>query len=367
MKRLYYIDNIRVILTILVIVHHTAIAYGAAGGWYYVDSNTNDITSTVLTLFTAVNQAYFMGFFFLISGYFTPASYDKKGAAAFLKDRLIRLGIPLLLYISFIGPTLIYFLQYKEKLSYIDFYIHKIFNLEIINWGPMWFVETLIYFAIFYAIYRKITREQAENKVCLSHKYILLSAVWIGLAAFFVRMFFPVGTNILGMQLGYFPSYIFLFIIGIMAKRYNWLDSLSKQHTRLWFKVSVTSIILLPVVLIAGGALEGNTDVFMGGMSFQSLAYALWEPFVAFGIIMTVIIFFRNHVNKNSTVLQMMSDSAYTAFIVHPPIVVFISIIMSKFHIAPFVKFLAVSIAGTIICFLISSFIIKIPYIRKVL
>jgi fucose 4-O-acetylase-like acetyltransferase len=32
-----------------------------------------------------------MGFFFLISGYFTPGSFERKGLRSFLKDRLIRL------------------------------------------------------------------------------------------------------------------------------------------------------------------------------------------------------------------------------------------------------------------------------------
>jgi hypothetical protein len=33
-------------------------------------------------VFVTLNQAFFMGFFFLIAGYFTPASFDRKGAWA---------------------------------------------------------------------------------------------------------------------------------------------------------------------------------------------------------------------------------------------------------------------------------------------
>ena len=39
-----------------------------------------DAENLPLTLLTAVNQAFFMGFFFLVSGYFTPGSYDRKGS-----------------------------------------------------------------------------------------------------------------------------------------------------------------------------------------------------------------------------------------------------------------------------------------------
>jgi hypothetical protein len=58
--RLFHLDNLRVYLTILVILHHTAIAYGAGGDWSIVDPAVDDISPIFLTFFTAVNQSYFM-------------------------------------------------------------------------------------------------------------------------------------------------------------------------------------------------------------------------------------------------------------------------------------------------------------------
>ena len=73
--RLLYIDNIRILLTILVILHHLAIGYGAPGDNIYVEAGEISMVSTILmTLFVAINQAFFMGFFFMISSYFTPGS-----------------------------------------------------------------------------------------------------------------------------------------------------------------------------------------------------------------------------------------------------------------------------------------------------
>ncbi len=96
MSRAYYIDRIRVILTALVVLHHTAITYGAPGGWYYRELPfTGSLTGLFQVLFVSVNQAYFMGLFFLIAGYFTPASYDRKGPVRFSLDRLVRLGMGL--------------------------------------------------------------------------------------------------------------------------------------------------------------------------------------------------------------------------------------------------------------------------------
>lgn len=95
--RLLYIDNIRVFLTILVLFFHVMIIYAETGSWLYTEGRQDEITSLIGAWFIAVTQAYFMGLFLFISAYFVPGSYDRKGAGRFLKDRLIRLGIPLVI------------------------------------------------------------------------------------------------------------------------------------------------------------------------------------------------------------------------------------------------------------------------------
>jgi peptidoglycan/LPS O-acetylase OafA/YrhL len=40
-KRIFYIDNIRLFLTILVILHHVAIVYGGSGYFPVLDTPTN--------------------------------------------------------------------------------------------------------------------------------------------------------------------------------------------------------------------------------------------------------------------------------------------------------------------------------------
>src|SRR5512136_1594292 len=107
--RLLFVDNIRVFLTILVILHHTMIIYAGTGSWgLYTEGRQDTITTVIGGWFCGVNQAYFMSLFLLISAYFVPGSYDRKGAGHFVKDRLIRLGIPLALYSWIIRPLLIY-------------------------------------------------------------------------------------------------------------------------------------------------------------------------------------------------------------------------------------------------------------------
>ncbi|MFD0475556.1 acyltransferase family protein [Nonomuraea thailandensis] len=104
--RLWFADNLRILLTSLVVLHHIAVMYSGLPLWYYVEPPTGAAAGAVLAIFVVVNQAWFMGAFFLLSGYFTPGSFDRKGPGAFLRDRLVRLGIPLVVFYFVLSPLL---------------------------------------------------------------------------------------------------------------------------------------------------------------------------------------------------------------------------------------------------------------------
>ena len=112
--RLAFIDNVRIFVITLVIAHHAAQAYGPTGGTWPI---ANPVRTFLLEPFFWVNASFFMGLLFLISGYFVAWSYERKGAAAFLKGRFIRIGIPLLVFtLGVMGP--ISYLLAGESLSF---------------------------------------------------------------------------------------------------------------------------------------------------------------------------------------------------------------------------------------------------------
>lgn len=62
-ERVYFIDNIRVLLTVLIILQHLSITYGAPGGWYYQEGQPGALSFLLYAMFTSINQAFIMGFF----------------------------------------------------------------------------------------------------------------------------------------------------------------------------------------------------------------------------------------------------------------------------------------------------------------
>ncbi|GAB3701637.1 hypothetical protein [Nocardiopsis oceani] len=55
--RLFFVDNLRVVLTLLVVLHHAAITYGNIPAWYYTEP-AQDPTGVVLDLFVLLNQTF---------------------------------------------------------------------------------------------------------------------------------------------------------------------------------------------------------------------------------------------------------------------------------------------------------------------
>jgi glucan biosynthesis protein C len=88
-SRLLFIDNIRVYLTVLVLLHHLMIIYAGTGGWIWTEGRQDVVTNALGGWFCATNQAYFMGLFLLISAYFVPESYDRKGVLTITGDSFI--------------------------------------------------------------------------------------------------------------------------------------------------------------------------------------------------------------------------------------------------------------------------------------
>jgi uncharacterized membrane protein YcfT len=98
--RLDWIDNLRWLVIVLVVLVHVCVTYSGLGSWYYHEEARLDVASQIVFLaFELFSQAFFMGFLFLLAGYFVPAAYTAR-AGRFVVDRLARLGAPTAVFVS---------------------------------------------------------------------------------------------------------------------------------------------------------------------------------------------------------------------------------------------------------------------------
>jgi len=363
-KRMFYLDNIRIYLTILVILHHATLAYGGNGGWGILDVITDELSPILFTVFNALNQTYFMTAFFLLAGYFTPRSLEKKGPKSFLVDRVIRLGIPLLIYVALIVPLTDFLITkfylgvpYQFRLSY--------------NPGHLWFLQLLFLFALIYVIFKQFKKgaTNMEGRAFPSDVSIWITVIVLAISTFLVRTAYPVGETVLNIQPGHIMHYIFAFFVGTIAYRGDWFRRLTNPQGKRWGYIALVTFPFFVVLFVLGGALESDANVakFLGGFTWQALSYAVWETIMMVAIIIFLLYFFREKFNRAGSLAKTMAASVYTVYIIHQTVLYSLNIVFLNVAIPSFVKFFAVSLIAVPLCFLLSVLIRKIPYAKRVL
>jgi fucose 4-O-acetylase-like acetyltransferase len=375
-ERLVGLDLLRVALITLVICHHVACAFGDVGAWYFIiPPPEGSLALLPFTMFAAVNQSFFMSLFFFVSGYFTPPAYDRKGTAAFLKDRGIRLGIPLLVYFYLLNPSVVYLgflFRGETSESYLTWMPQ--YWLPASGSGPLWFVLTLLIFTAAYALWC-VARPAAAREVRVAplprHAQILGFVLATGVVAFLVRLVFPVRSEVFNLQLGYYPLYLCFYTLGIVAYRRSWLDQLGPGLVRPWFLAALAFIAALPVAVSIGsagaaGEVGSGTDPFIGGWTWQAYAYAAWEPVLCVGISLKLLSVFMSRFREETALRARASKSAYTVYIIHPFFVVVGTWWLAAAPMDPLLKFAILSPVAVLACFAVSDLVRRAPLVRQI-
>jgi len=368
-SRQAYLDHIRVFLTALVIMHHCAITYGSGGGWFYKEvsaGSLSPLTQLIYSLFATTNQAYFMGFFFLVAGYFTTPSLNRKGPGLFVRDRAIRLGIPLVVFALVLAPLTISLSRLTADGGTMFDGFYWVWVMHNYECGPMWFVQALLIFSLIYMVcaqFLPVSRAEHDESPLPSHLTLLVAALATGALAFGLRFILPVGQDVWGMQIGYFATYIVLFYVGCRAARSRWLERVELRHMLPWLGVSVLLIALLPVM----GRTCPDGSLFTGGWNMYALSYAMWEPFVAWGIILGMLYVMRRFFSGTNPFMAGLARSSYAAFFLHAPVLVGLSVLAKPWVAEPMVKWLSVGSMACICSFALASLLVRLPGARKVM
>jgi len=370
--REYYIDRLRTVMTAMVLFAHSAITYGGTGNWFYTEiQNQQSRSSILLTLYIVTCNAVLMGFFFLLAGYFTPASLEHKGYRRFVLDRCLRLGLPLLTFGLVIAPLTIAMVARAGGHGFTETLLGLSRSREFVN-GPMWFAEALLIFSFGYCLYRGVTGrkdhssvEQRSATIPRSRTWIL-SALAVGLAALLIRQVFPVDERVLGLWLADFATYIFLYALGVAAWRRNWLNQLTWHNARLSIIIACVAWPILPFA-VAVFAASGRTASTVRGFDAANVALAFWEPLVAWGAMAAAILWFRTRFNQPSRFWSWLGRRAYAVYVIHPFTLVAFSLMLRHWHGQALIKFCVTGIAACVVTWLVADPLVRLPGVRHIL
>ncbi|HEX3009748.1 MAG TPA: acyltransferase family protein [Bacteroidales bacterium] len=364
-NRLHYIDNLRVFCIIIVVFIHSAVTYSTIGSWYYVEPRPiPGLEKLFFFLFQSHAQAFSMSLFFFIAGYFIPASLKRKGTGIFLRDRLYRLGIPVLIYMLIIHPICVKLVH--PDLNVFNYIGNGIITLDILSWsGPLWFALTLLIFSVIYALVRNYLPE-AKASVSVSTGKILFVVALIGLLAFAIRLVAPIGTSFMNLQFCFFAAYIVLFYLGTRAAESGMLEQLTLKKGEVWMLMAFA--VGLPVWFVTGylGKVFEDKLLIFGGMNLPSFMYAVWEAFFCVAFIVALFGISKFRFNYQNGMMKFLSDNTFGVYVFHAPVLIAISMLVKGIRIDVLTKFIVVGVIAYMASLLVSHIIRKIPVLGKV-
>jgi peptidoglycan/LPS O-acetylase OafA/YrhL len=375
--RMYFLDNLKVLLAVLVVLHHSAQPYGPGGGWWIAsDPNQTTIDFIILGLFMAVNMSFFMGLFFMISAYFVPGSLDRKSPAKFMKHRLEKLGTPILIFMLGVFPVMGYLLFHYDQ-PVINFYLNYVNILSPqsqLSVGHLWFLAMLLIFSAVYVAYWLVKRPSSKAKRAFPGNAAILAFVMaMALISFVVRIWAPINYWVPFFNLFepfHLTQYLMLFAAGTIAYREGWIDAIPKATSKLWSKIAILMVILLPVSIAVtnGTQFSEGLKIFSGGLTLASFIGSIWEAFLCVSMCIALLALFKNRFSSQGRIAKAMADNSFTVYLIHIPIIVFLQYLLIGVPIDPLIKFAIVGAIGVPLVFAISHFgIRRLPYAKCIL
>jgi surface polysaccharide O-acyltransferase-like enzyme len=162
------LDNLRAIVILIVLAFHSALAYLQ---WLPATRAAFDLPPYAWRAFPIVDSHRFLGFdlfcawqdvdlmtlMFFLSGLFVWPSLDRKKERAFLRDRLLRLGLPYAFGIAVLMPIAIYPAYRATAIDpSVSAYWQSLLALPFWPNGPLWFLWQLLALNVLAAGVRRI-------------------------------------------------------------------------------------------------------------------------------------------------------------------------------------------------------------------
>jgi glucan biosynthesis protein C len=347
------VDNLKVLLIGVVIVIHAVMGYAAFfDGWPYAEVQEvhlpDGVVIAVFALFAPLGICM-MALLFLIAGLLTPPSIARKGATRFVRDRLLRLGVPFAVFVLLLWPLSLYALF--RPLGHTTENYWAYFTGALPNNGPLWFVGLLLLLSLGYAAWWALTGASARPVRSVTTARLLVVAAAIAGLSFVVRLAFSYAApSPLDLNEWQWPECIALFAVGIVASPHGWLTAVPEPLLRAARRVTAVAGAALALFLLAALAVGVPQEDFLGGPHWAALVVAAVEGLLTvFGSIWLLAAAQRHlaWLWRGAA----LAPSAYGAFVLQAPVLIGLALAMRPVPAPAEVKAATVALGGLVLSF----------------
>ena len=190
----------------------------------------------------------------------------------------------------------------------------------------------------------------------------------VALITWIVRLRYPVDKWvpllwIIPTEPAHLPQYVALFASGVAANHGDWLRRTPTTMGMVWL---ATGLIAAAGVYIAHAV--GRDDLMVGGgPSWSSLVFSMWEMVISAGLVVGLIVLFREVFHRPHRLFVAMAAASFGAYILHPAIVVALQAGIEELVLPAVVKFALVAVLGTVLAFGVTYLTSNVPGLRLIL
>jgi len=351
-KRQLYVDNLKVILIAAIIVGHGVVSYATVASFAYADVREvtlSPVTEGVALAVVAPFGLFMIPLLFLVAGLLTPASLGRKGSGGYVRDRLLRLGVPFAVFSFLLWPALLYAL-YRPLGNAPGSYWAELIGTpeESLDTGYLWFVGDLLIFSLAYAGWVRIRGDhQGPRRGEVNAGHLGWLAAVVTLVTFLVRLEFPFDSQkYVDLNLYQWPECVALFGLGVMACGQGWLTAVPDRLGRQSRNTTLAAVGGFAVLTGLGAVLGAIDDATWGG-GWNVLAFlfaALESTLAVFGPVWLLAVAQRHLDRRLRWAGPVVSRSAYGAFLVQGLVLTGLAVALRPVGLPAEVK--AVIVAG---------------------
>ena len=341
-KRIDYIDNLRWITVSLLIIFHTSIAYNTWGEENYIFLGARRPIAGIVTFIAP----WFMPLMFLLAGVSGRYSLKKRGYKAFIKERLIRLGVPLVIGVLVICPVLSYIADvthngYKGNVfSHYSVFFTRFTDLTGYDGGftlgHLWFIAVLIVISLISCpIILLLDRGEASKKY-----------VWKVSAVLSVGAIATFEIKYAGKPL---IMYLCIYLLGYFLFSDQEFVSRLSEHRSILTAVFIMASIANVVLYIYIGRYELLNNI----CNYSSFVFGV-PALVSLG---------HEYLDFSNRFTRFNSSISYTFYIVHFPIVVLCQYILQEIGVSMIPSFFLTILIAYPITYISCYLVVKIKRI----
>ena len=371
-SRLYFLDWVRIIAFLVLILYHVGMYY-VSWDWHVKSPHASDAIEPLMLL----SSPWRLSLLFLISGVAASFMLAKVGATRFMRQRSLRLLVPLVFGMFVIVPPQAYF-EVIEKVAYqggyADFmrlyvtgygeFCRGTDCLDMPTWNHLWFVAylwvyTLVLGVVVLALGPRFDLA-ARKVVSWLHgwKMIVLPVAVLGTVRVALLSQYPITHGLFDDWYNHATS-LPMFILGAMLGRSGaaWQRFDDARWTALGLALGCWAALIVFFSLPDSMTLHPDINRWRMLMRYVYMLCA-WSAIVA------VCGVAHRHLNRDNASRAYLTEAVFPVYILHQTLIVSIAHLIKPADVAPAVEGLVLIVLTLTISFGVFEVVRRVAVLR---